>query len=157
MLEEEYEKQIEEMIPCYEDLKDDYQQDRLVGLLREIQEVYGYLPDDVQQRVCQEFGIKEVVIKSLLKYYPSLHAVKRHIITLCVGPRCSARGCGKVADAVREELRVIRENKAGLVFAVRTQNCMKQCTKGPNLKIDDKLYSGVKPEDVGKILGEYLR
>ena len=61
MLEEEYEKQIEEIIPCYEDLKNDYQQDRLVELLREIQEVYGYIPDDVQQRVCQEFGIKEVV------------------------------------------------------------------------------------------------
>lgn len=157
MLEEEYEKQIEEIILCYEDLKDDYQQDRLVELLREIQEVYGYIPDDVQQRVCQEFEIKEVVIKSLLKYYPSLHSVKRHIITLCVGPRCSARGSAEVADAVREELRKIRENKDGLVFAVRTQNCMKHCTIGPNLKIDDKLYSGVIPEAVGKILGEYVK
>lgn len=126
-------------------------------LLREIQEVYGYIPDDIQQRVCQEFGIKEVVIKSLLKYYPSLHSVKRHMITLCVGPRCSARESAKVADAVREELRKIRENKDGLIFALRTQNCMKHCTIGPNLKIDDNLYSGVRPEDVGEILGEYLK
>ncbi|MCR1839094.1 NAD(P)H-dependent oxidoreductase subunit E [Murimonas intestini] len=143
---------MEDIVAGYGDIKENYQQERLVELLREIQELYGCIPEDIQKYIADELGIKQVVIKSILKYFPSLHSAKRHKITLCVGPRCSQKESGELAEALREEIRARRNRKGAGFFTFTTKNCLKQCRNAPNLKIDDKIFSGVRPGDIRKIL-----
>lgn len=143
---------IVDIVAGYGDIKENYQQERLVELLREVQELYGCIPEDTQKYIADELGIKQVVIKSILKYFPSLHSAKSHKITLCVGPQCSQKDSGELAEAIREEIRVRRNKKGAGFFTFTTKNCLKQCRKAPNLKIDDKIFSEVRPGDIGKIM-----
>ena len=69
-----------------------------------------------------------------------------------MGPRCSQKESGELAEALREEIRARRNRKGAGFFTFTTKNCLKQCRNAPNLKIDDKIFSGVRPGDIRKIL-----
>lgn len=156
-LAEDQDKQFEQTLDYYrrEPLPPD--QEQLVELLREVQEIYGCIPPDVQQEIGEALKVKATVISSLIRIYPSLkEAGWKHKITICLGPRCVSRQASQVLDETIRLLgsgpgKVSRDGR----FYLKVQSCMKNCRSGPNMRIDQDLYPLVKKEDVGEILKKY--
>lgn len=124
-------------------------QENLVTMLREVQELLGCIPVDVQEDISAALSLKPIVIRQLIKLFPSLtSAPRRHKITVCTGPACSAVGSDLLLDALREAIRT-------KPFTLTVKNCLKQCRTAPNLRIGDDLYASVKPEDIPDILDRY--
>jgi len=71
-------------------------------------------------------------------------------------PCCSARGSGKVLDALRRQV-----NARGLEDEVQITSCgsLGLCEHGPNLIVypEGIWYSGVTPEDVAEIVGSHFQ
>lgn len=125
-------------------------QERLVELLREVQEIYGCIPKDIQQEIGELFEIKQTVIGRLIRLYPSLkEAPWRHRVTVCLGARCGS----KEAQAVLDEARRLLGTDGR--FHLTVQNCMKSCKTGPNMRIDSDEYRGVRPGELEGIFRKY--
>ncbi|HPI92277.1 MAG TPA: (2Fe-2S) ferredoxin domain-containing protein [Deltaproteobacteria bacterium] len=66
------------------------------------------------------------------------------IITICVGSSCSIRGSDELASEIQRLIE--KENLEGLVDIVGAF-CMDTCSKGVSVRVGDKAYSGIRPED----------
>ena len=65
-------------------------------------------------------------------------------VTLCVGSSCYVRGSNKVADTFEALI-----EKEGLQGEVELMGafCMEMCSMGVSIRVGDRTYSGVRPED----------
>lgn len=66
------------------------------------------------------------------------------IITICVGSSCSIRGSDELASEIQRLIE--KENLQGLVDIVGAF-CMDTCSKGVSIRVGDRHFSGIKPED----------
>lgn len=153
-LEEEAESELrfQEMMGYYGSQTEAKSQENIVGLLREVQEAYGYIPSEKIEEMAQGLEVKAAVFRQLIKLYPSFKkAPYQHCITVCTGVRCGAKGSSAVFNAVWEAA----ETRESGYFKVNSKECFKQCKTSPNIIVDDRLYGCVKPEEVASILEQY--
>ena len=148
--EETQQDELKEIIEYYGSQPRAESQENLVAMLREIQELLGCIPMDVQEDISAALSLKPIVIRQLIKLFPSLtSAPRRHKITVCTGPACSAAQSGLLLDSLREAIR-------SKPFTLTVKNCLKQCRTAPNLRIGDDLYPSVTPDEIPDILSHYL-
>ena len=147
---------IQEILDYYAGRRDKTDQTVLVELLREIQEVCGCVPPDVQHEAAAACGVPQSLIAGLVRRYPSLReAAYRHVITACTGRCCLGKQGGAVLEALRRELGVENEgiSQDGSIL-LKTQICLKSCGTAPNLRIDGTLIPHVSPEQIPALLKE---
>ena len=147
---------IQEILEYYAGRRDKTDQTVLVELLREIQEVCGCVPPDVQHEAAAACGVPQSLIAGLVRRYPSLReAAYRHVITACTGRFCLGKQGGAVLEALRRELGVENEgiSQDGSIL-LKTQICLKSCGTAPNLRIDGTLIPHVSPEQIPALLKE---
>lgn len=67
------------------------------------------------------------------------------VVTVCVGSSCYVRGSDRVAEALQ---RLIAEH--GLEGKVELSGafCMEHCSLGVTLRVGDRVYSQVMPDEV---------
>lgn len=146
-----------ELLTYYEILKTDYRQEDFVELLREIQEIYGYISPEMQTVISEELHIGLPVIRTIIKQYPSLkEQPARHTITICTGRNCHDKGCGRLLKVIEKEIGAgAGETTPDGRFHVQTRCCLKNCKTAPNLKINEDLYTQVTPQKIPVILQKY--
>lgn len=150
MNDETIQQTLDEIRSYYCSQPDATNQENLVAMLREIQDLLGCIPADIQEDIADALGLKAIVIRQLIKLFPSLtSAPRRHKITVCTGPACSADQSDLLLDALRQAIH-------GKPFTFTTKSCLKQCRTAPNLKIDEDFFASVQPEDIHDILNRYL-
>ncbi len=66
------------------------------------------------------------------------------IITICVGSSCSLRGSDELASEIQRLIE--KENLQGLVDIIGAF-CMDTCSKGVSVRVGEKAFSGIRPED----------
>ncbi len=150
----EREEALLEILEYYSHRPDPSQQDNIVAMLREIQDLLGCIPQGVQQQAAEAVGTKQSVISLLVRRFPSLkEAPYQHRITVCSGQRCSGKGAAQLLQALQQTLQVDAQglSKDGRIL-LTTQNCLKQCTKGPNLLLNGTLHSAMTPEKAKQLV-----
>ena len=134
---------LSEAIAYYRSMGTD--QTTLVGLLKEIQqEQGGSIPLFVLPQIAEAFGVKENFLLALIRRIPSLRLGDTHELLICSGPNCGKHRA--LADAAQK-----LESKN---ISVRYVPCMRLCGKGPNIKLDGKLYHGATPELLKQLMEE---
>lgn len=129
----EQKRQLEEIFSYYDKVNKPAQQDEVVDLLREIQEVCGFISPEMKRRAADTLGVKEVVLTCLIRRFPSLkEADYRHTVTVCTGERCSRKQGMEIYQAVKRELQIEGSNSSGKAVLskngkvlLKTQNCLK--------------------------------
>lgn len=156
----EQDKQLEEIFSYYDRAGKPAPQEEVVNMLREIQEVCGFIAPEMKRHAADILGVKETMLTCLIRRYPSLkEADYQHTVTVCTGERCGRKAGMEIFRAVKKELQIDGEYTSGRPmlskngrFLLKTQNCFKQCRTAPNLMIDGNVYRQVKPEDVHRLL-----
>ena len=108
-------------------------QTAVIGLLRELQSLYGgSIPQWVPEVVAEKLGTKPGLLLALIRRIPSLRLGEGHLLELCAGPNC-----GKHTHLLRlaEELAKGRSD-----VTVKTIPCQRLCGKGPNIRYDGVLH-----------------
>ena len=108
-------------------------QTAVIGLLRELQTLYGgSIPQWVAEVAAKKLGTKPGLLLALIRRIPSLRLGEGHLLELCAGPTC-----GKHAHllSLAEELAKGRSD-----VTVRTVPCQRLCGKGPNIRYDGVLH-----------------
>ncbi len=74
-------------------------------------------------------------------------------ITVCMGSSCFSRGNATNAETIQSLI-----EKMGIEATTEVRGCLceGQCKKGPNVKINDTLYTSVFPEALEDIINNEL-
>lgn len=112
-------------------------QSALTQLLLEVQQEYGgAVPKGLLPELAQSLSVKETFLLALIRRMPRLRLDDGHLLELCAGPNCSK------AAALFEKAEQLCKGNIRLKFVP----CMRLCGKGPNFKLDGKLYHKATPE-----------
>ena len=132
----------------------------LISILDDIQEHYGYLPEDVLRELSKELEIPLRDIYGVATFYKAfkLHPRGKHLITVCLGTTCHVRGGPRVLEEFERALNIkAGETTKDLQFTLETVNCLGACALGPVVVVDGKYYGKMNPAKVKSLLKKFLR
>jgi len=130
----------------------------LINILHEAQDLFGYLPEDLQLFIARKLNITAAKVFGVVTFYSyfSMEPKGKHSISVCMGTACFVKGADKILEEFRKQLNIKEGNNTedGL-FSIDTLRCVGACGLAPVVIIDGKVYGRVKVEEVAGILKEY--
>jgi NADH:ubiquinone oxidoreductase subunit E len=130
----------------------------LIPVLEECQNVSGYLPLEVQDRVSQGLGIPGSTVYGVVTFYSFFTMVPRgrHTIKVCLGTACYVRGGKDNLDFLEQELGVeVKGTTEDLRFSLDSVRCLGACGMAPAMVVDNDTYAQVAKRNIREILGRY--
>ncbi len=131
----------------------------LLPVLHEAQEIYGYLPIEVQQMVADGLGVSLSEVYGVATFYSrfSLTPKGKHQISVCLGTACYVKGSDKVLEEVEKMLGIKSgECTPDGLFSIDSCRCVGACGLAPVMMIDEEVYGKLTPAEVHKILADYM-
>ena len=74
-------------------------------------------------------------------------------IVVCMGSSCFARGNKNNLEYLEN---LAETGKLNIKLELSGNRCEKKCAEGPNIVINNKMYSNVTRDDLKKILSKFL-
>lgn len=130
----------------------------LIEILHKAQNIFGYLPRDVQLFVARKLGIPGAEVFGVVSFYSYFTTKPRgkHTISVCMGTACFVRGADKIIERLKEMLGVeSNEITEDGIFTLKDVRCIGACGLAPVMVVDDKVYGRVKVEDLDDIINSY--
>jgi NADH:ubiquinone oxidoreductase subunit E len=130
----------------------------LIGLLQDVSEEFGYLSEDVLERISDELNVPLSHLYSLATFYTSfrLEPMGEHLCSICVGTACHVRGATAVVDAIEQELDIdAGETTPDGKFTVEKVNCLGACALGPLVVIDNEYYGKLDRKKTVKLINKF--
>ncbi len=129
----------------------------LIPSLHFAQEIFGYLPMEIQMHVARTLGIPSAKVNGVVTFYSYFTEKQRgkHTINVCLGTACYVRGSDKIIKKLEEKLGVgAGQTTADGLFTLDSLRCVGACGLAPVVIVDGKVYGRVTPENVDRIIGE---
>ncbi len=145
---------IELLNPILEKYKN-HKRDSLLPMLHEAQALYGWLPEQVQEAISENFRIPLADIHGVIEFYTMFYnkPTAKRVIRICEGTSCHLAGSAAVMEAI--------ESKLGLSHGETSQDgevtyervpCLGMCEHGPNALNDVRTAGKLSPAGVDDFL-----
>ena len=131
----------------------------LVTVLHRAQQLFGYLPREVQQYVADLMGVSLAKVYGVASFYTFFSMVPKgkYPISICMGTACYVKQAHKIVDAFRDILGVeIGQVTSDGTFSIDVLRCVGACALAPILTVGEKVYAHVTPDQVKEIIAEYV-
>jgi NADH-quinone oxidoreductase subunit E len=129
----------------------------LIPILQKSQDIYGYLPQEVMNRITEKTGIPLSQIYGVATFYSQFYLARRGktIIRQCDGTACHVRGAGKITDTIENELGIkAGETTPDYKYTFEVVYCLGACGLAPVAVVDNKVVGRLVPEKMAQILKE---
>ena len=130
----------------------------LMPIMQEAQEIYGYLPYQVQKIISDETGIPIEKIYGVATFYAqfSMSPKCKYIVAVCLGTACYVKGAGKVLEEVENKLGIgAGECTPDGKFSLEVCRCVGACGLAPVMIVAGDVYGKMTPDRVEGILAKY--
>lgn len=127
-------------------------------ILQEAQEIYGYLPIEVQKIVSDNTGIPLEEIYGIVSFYSqfSLNPKGKYAISVCLGTACYVKGSGDILSKITEILGIQQGNSSSDgKYSLEATRCIGACGLAPVMTVNEDVYGRLTKEDVAGILAKY--
>lgn len=149
-------EQEEQLIAYIKEMKD--VQGNLIPIMQKAQEIYGYLPIEVQTIIAREMDIPLEKVYGISTFYAmfTLEPKGKYQIAVCLGTACYVKGSGDVYAKL--------ENVLGLQgggctpdgkFSLEACRCLGACGLAPVMMINGEVYGRLTPDQIPGILAKY--
>ena len=149
----EQEKQLRELIASYKEVPGS-----LMPVLQQAQDIYGYLPMEVQEIIAEGLGVPLAEVYGIVTFYAqfSLNPKGKYAISVCLGTACYVKGSQKIMDELSKvlEVEVGRTTKDGK-FTLNATRCLGACGLAPVMMINEEVYGRLTPDQVPGIIAKY--
>lgn len=149
----EQEVKLLEVIASHKD-----QKGSLMPILQQAQEIYGYLPIEVQKIISENTGVSLSEIYGVVTFYSqfNLYPKGEYKIAVCLGTACYVKGSGEILDKIKEKLNIdAGECTPDGKFSLDATRCIGACGLAPVLTVNNDVYGRLVVDDVEKILDKY--
>jgi len=142
--------EISNVIDKYKD-----RQGSLIQVLHLAQEIYGYLPLELQQFIAKGMRVPVSEVSGVVSFYSFFSTVPRgeHTLRVCLGTACYVRGGKKNIDYLTEHLDVeAGQTTANGKFTFEIARCIGACGLAPALMVDETVHKQVTTTKLERIL-----
>ncbi|MGF7141740.1 NADP-reducing hydrogenase subunit HndA [Anaerotaenia torta] len=134
------------------------QQGALMPILQKAQDIYGYLPIEVQTVISNELNVPLEKVYGIVTFYSqfSLNPKGKFNISVCLGTACYVKGAGDLFNKLQELLGVedggcTKDGK----FSLESCRCIGACGLAPVLTVNEDVYGKLTVDDLQGILAKY--
>ena len=130
----------------------------LMHVMQEAQEIYGYLPIEVQKMIADGMDIPLEKVYGVSTFYAqfSLSPKGKYNISVCLGTACYVKGSQELLDKISEILGIAPgECTDDVKFSLEACRCIGACGLAPVFTVNDDVYGRITADDVADILAKY--
>ena len=130
----------------------------LMPVLQKAQEIYGYLPIEVQKIIADEMGTSLEEVYGITTFYSqfALNPKGQVAIAVCLGTACYVKGSQDLIDRITVKLGLVPGSTTpDGKYSLEATRCIGACGLAPVLTVNDEVYGRLKKEDVDGILAKY--
>ena len=149
----EQEKELIDLIARYKNVEG-----ALIPVLHGAQEIYGYLPIEVQKIIAEELDVSLTEIYGVVTFYTQFSLVPKgkYKIGVCLGTACYVKGSGDILEKIKKNIGIdvgvcTEDGK----FSIDATRCIGACGLAPVITINEDVYGKLTVDDVDGILEKY--
>jgi len=139
----------------------EYQENKLIPILREIQDEYRYLPEEVMTFVASSLDISPAKVFGVATFFEHFKLSPRgkYIIKICDGTACHVKGSMDIYKTIKKKIGLKDGNETtdDLLFTLETVSCLGACGLAPVMAINDRVYGQLTPEKTETIIEEIVQ
>ena len=131
---------------------------KMMPILQEAQDIYGYLPIEVQTIIAEKTGVSMEEIFGIISFYAQfkLNPDGQYAIAVCLGTACYVKGSGDIIEAISQKLNVpVGSTSPDGKDSIEATRCIGACGLAPVLTINNEVYGKLVPADMEGILAKY--
>ncbi|WP_312701262.1 NAD(P)H-dependent oxidoreductase subunit E [Sedimentibacter sp.] len=132
----------------------------LMQTLQKAQEIFGYLPLEVQKFISDETNIPLADIYGVVTFYTqfTIEEKGKHTIGVCLGTACYVKGSQEIIDKLSDELNVkVGQTTEDKLFTLEATRCLGCCGLAPVMVVDEDVYGKVDSKKVPEIIAKYRK
>ena len=130
----------------------------LMPVMQRAQDIFGYLPEDVQNIIAKGLDIPVSDVYGVATFYAqfNLEPKGKYISSVCLGTACYGKGAQLVLDELEKVLGVPAGSTTpdGL-FTLNATRCLGACGLAPVIMVNDDVYGRLTPDQVAGIIEKY--
>ena len=130
----------------------------LMPVMQEAQEIYGYLPVEVQQMIAKGLSVPVQKVYGVATFYSQFALTPKgeYKISVCLGTACYVKGAQDVLDRIEQVLGIgPDECTEDGRFSLEACRCIGACGLTPVLTVNDEVYGKLVADDIPGILAKY--
>ena len=139
-----------------ENLKD--QKGCLMAIMQQAQDVYGYLPPEVQKYIALKLDIPVSEVYGVATFYSQFLLNPKGVnpVSVCLGTACYVKGSGALMEKLESVLGI---QNGGITpdkrFSLDATRCIGACGLAPVLTVGEDVYGRLTPDDIEGIIAKY--
>jgi len=133
------------------------ERDQLIPILQQVQEEFGYLPEQAMLEIARFLGVPESNVYAVATFYAQFRFTpigKKHI-TVCRGTACHVRGAPRILQEVERQLGISEgETTSDLEYSLETSACIGCCGLSPCVMINKSVEANMGPKKVAALFAK---
>lgn len=149
----EQEAKLLEVIAKYDGVKG-----KMMPILQEAQEIYGYLPIEVQKIIAEKTDTPLEEIYGIATFYSQfkLNPNGEYSIAVCLGTACYVKGSGPILEEISNQLGVeVGSTSPDGKYSLEATRCIGACGLAPVMTVNGDVYGRLTKDQVAGILAKY--
>jgi len=130
----------------------------LIAILQQIQDVYGYLPEEALQDVANFLCMPVSGVYGVATFYNQfrLTPLGKNVIRVCRGTACHVKNSANILTALETELNILAGGTTrDKLFTLETVACIGACSIAPVININEEYYGRITVKEIPKIIKKY--
>jgi NADH:ubiquinone oxidoreductase subunit E len=130
----------------------------LIGVLRECQNVVGYLPVELIDYISYGLNLSRSEVFGVASFYALFSFVPkgRHTIKVCMGTACYVKGIKEVLNRIENHYQLTEgATGADRRFSLEAVRCLGACGLAPVMVVDQDTYGDIRADRVIDTLEKY--
>ena len=128
-------------------------------VMQAAQEIYGYLPEEVQILIAEALHIPLSEVYGIASFYSqfTMNPKGKINIAVCMGTACYVRGAGDILDDISKKVccksgEITEDGK----ISVEATRCIGACGLAPVLTINDNVYGKLNRGEIEPVIDGYI-
>lgn len=139
---------------------DEHKNDKgaLMPILQKAQEIYGYLPIEVQTIISNSLNVPLEKVYGIVTFYSqfSLYPKGKYSVSVCLGTACYVKGSGEIFNKLKDILGIEDgECTEDGNFSLTSCRCIGACGLAPVITVNEDVYGKLSVDDLEGILAKY--
>ena len=130
----------------------------IIGVLRECQDVVGYLPVDLMDYISAGLNLSRSEVFGVASFYAlfSLKPKGRNLVKVCMGTACYVKGIKEVITRIENHYQMKQgTTSSDRRFSLEPVRCLGACGLAPVMVVNTDTYGDVKADKVLGIIDKY--
>ena len=139
-----------------------YQDDKsqLMTVMQQAQDIYGYLPIEVQKTIAEGMGVSLEKVYGVATFYAQFALTPKgeYHISVCLGTACYVKGAGDLYNKLQEILGIAGDEcTQDRRFSLSACRCIGACGLAPVLTVNEEVYGRLVTDDIPGIVAKYQK